>query len=111
MTDDLEKLRFVFELLQTSELKLFVETFTFCNGSVELVGLVLSTIDVAAHPKKSRPYEFYPYPSILLVFLGQADNYRRFIRKRAGMSLPLHTSTSIKVKLVWSEDSELDFDT
>lgn len=108
----LESLTFIFDRLQSANLKLKPKKCTLFQEQVSFLGHIVSHDGIRCNPEKITAVQDWPTPTSVTEirsFIGIASYYRRFIENFSNIAYPLTRLTQKDKKFEWSEDCENAF--
>ncbi|XP_026434642.1 uncharacterized protein LOC113332297 [Papaver somniferum] len=111
MTEHLEHLSIVFELLRKYQLSVKESKCTFAQPSIGYLGHVISSEGVAVESDKIQSVLDWPVPTTvkrLRGFLGLAGYYRKFVKDFGKISAPL-TKLLKKDSFIWTDEATVAF--
>ena len=112
-SDQLQRLRRVFERLRSAGLKVRPAKCRLFQSSVTYLGHTFSAAGVAPNRQKTDAVREWPTPDSptkVRQFLGFVSYYRRYIPNFSGVARPLHELTQKRVAFAWSDKAQSAFD-
>lgn len=112
LSEHLEHLRLVFELLAKAHWKLKMTKCSFAQNKIAYLGHIISAEGVSTDPAKLEAISQWPSPvsvKDLRSFLGLAGYYRRFVRHFGILSKPLTNLLKKNSLFIWTVDHENAF--
>lgn len=115
ITEHIENLKIIFELLDQANLKLKLSKCKFLESLVHYLGHVISANGIAPDPAKIESIANFKKPKTVVElqsFLGLANYYRRFIKSFSTVAHPLIIQAKGKPneKIVWGHSEEEAFE-
>ena len=113
-SDQLQRLRRVFERLRSAGLKVRPAKCRLFQSSVPYLGHTFSAAGVAPNRQKTDAVREWPTPDSptkVRQFLRFVSYYRRYIPNFSGVARPLHELTQKRVAFAWSDKAQSAFDT
>ncbi|RLM74197.1 hypothetical protein C2845_PM15G12530 [Panicum miliaceum] len=114
MTEHIQHLRQVFELLRQHDLHLKLAKCSFAQDTLEFLGHIISEKGVSTDPVKVQIIQQWPVPTCVKdvrSFLGMAGYYRRFVKMFGLISKPLTSLLKKGQIFVWNESTQAAFET
>ena len=112
LSDHVEHLKQVFELLSQQQLHLNRSKCLFAQDKLKFLGHVVSASGIATEPKKVKIIREWPTPTCVkdvYSFLGMAGYYRKSVPHFGIISMPLTTLLKKDTLFVWTELADQSF--
>ena len=112
LTEHLQHLRMVFEVLLKDEWKIKLSKCSFAQTQISYLGHTISAQGVGTDPKKVQAITDWPTPTNvkeLRSFLGLAGYYRKFVKRFGIISKPLTDLLKKNVVFIWNPDHAKSF--
>ena len=112
-SDHIRQIKRFFQIMLDAKLTINLMKSEFGKATVKYLGHIVGQGQVRPLDAKIQTIVKYPIPTSrkeLARFLGMAGYYRNFCLNFSEIAAPLTNLLSKKVKFVWTDDCQLDFD-